>query len=177
MRPILAIHTLFRSMLKTLLTFILLTAASFMLIYNVSDYTLAMREFQSTVQNYQGICFVEHGPAQTPAICWRPYFLLSDPSNLANYDNFYPYETYHQQSLSSEEVNTIASLPYITMSTPRYMTAGVSPTFYRTDKQGISASIGDAFFSTSARVVLEVTLEKLDYSPRWICLLYTSRCV
>ena len=108
-----------RSPLKTLLTFVLLAAAAFMLVYSASDFALTQREYKRAVETYRGFVSIEKGAAKDSAWAWRPYFLLSDPSNPSNYDNFYEYDTFHQNSISSADMETIINLPYITSGRPQ----------------------------------------------------------
>lgn len=100
------------------------------------------------------VLFVEYGI--TDSVETRvSFFLLSDPSNISNSDNQYMYEKYHHQSLSREDIDKIASLPYITSVSRRYLTAGVSPEYLRLDTDY-------DYFNYSARAVIEATLERVD---------------
>jgi hypothetical protein len=57
----LSLKTLFRTAAKTLVTFALLAAVTFMLAYNLLDFTLTKREFDSAVEGYDGVFSVEYG--------------------------------------------------------------------------------------------------------------------
>ena len=159
MRLSLAIKTLFRSPLRTLLTFVLLAAAAFMLVYSASDFALTQREYKRAVATYRGFVSIEKGAAKDSAWPWRPYFLLSDPSNPANYDNFYEYETYHQTSILESDIDTIRNMPYITSVSLRYMTAGLSDDYNRSYKTG--ENIIKNYFNTTTRFIFEATFDTL----------------
>ena len=160
MRLSLAIKTLFRSPLRTLLTFILLAAASYMFIYSLIDYALNIREYDKAVHSYRGVFSVESSTVFNPNNPIRPFFLLSDESNKANYDGYFKYEDYHQLSIKQEQIDQIMSFPYVTSINKRYLTAGVSLDYYRIYKQNTDFYKG--FFTYSARCVFEATLDKID---------------
>jgi hypothetical protein len=57
----LSLKTLFRTAGKTAATFALLAAVTFMLAYNLIDYTLTKREFDSVIESYDGVLSVDYG--------------------------------------------------------------------------------------------------------------------
>jgi hypothetical protein len=142
-----------------------------MLVYSASDFALTQREYKRAVETYRGFISIEKGAAKDSAWAWRPYFLLSDPSNPANYDNYYEYDTFHQNSILSSELDTIMKLQYITSVDHRYMTAGISDDYYRNYK--IGEDFYKNYFNTPARFVIEATLDSisekanLDYMARY----------
>ncbi|MDR2605654.1 MAG: hypothetical protein LBC38_00025, partial [Oscillospiraceae bacterium] len=160
MKLSLALKTLFRTPLKTLVTFALLLAVTFMFVYNLTEYTLTKREFDRAVSTYRGVFSVENGAPEYstfPLISRSEvneevsgYFLLSDPENKANYDDYFPYERFHQQDLPQTDIDAILELPYVTGSTMRYMTAGVSDA-YRTFNR-------PNYYDPALRIVFEATL-------------------
>ncbi len=169
MRLSLALKTLFRSPLRTLLTFVLLAAAAFMLVYSAAEYALTLREYKRAVSTYRGIVSIEKGAAKDTAKPWKPYFLMSDPSNPANFDNFYDYDKYHQDSISKSDINLILKLPFITSTSLRYMSAGITDNYYR--KYKIGDDMYKNYFNTTARLVIEATFNSLYIDPAYAVLI------
>ena len=158
MRLSLAIKTLFRSPLRTLLTFVLLAAAAFMLVYSASDFALTQREYNRAVSNYHGLCSVEYGvpvPPKTRVDLDDNRFLLSESRSPAKSKELYLYEDYHQKGLTKTEVDYISSLPYISSVSKRYMTGGVSEDYHRLDNN-------ELFYNHANRFVYEATYIKTD---------------
>ena len=61
MRTTLALQSLLRTPLKTLLTFLLLASTSYMLFYNAAEFAVTSREFERAAGFYQGVGMVEAG--------------------------------------------------------------------------------------------------------------------
>ena len=160
MRPSLSIKTLFRSPLKTLLTFVLLAAASFMLVYTASDFALTNREYTNSVGTYRGLFTVEYDIGSQDGKV--PNFLLSDNSNNVQY-KYTNYEDKHQKSISKLDIESILSLPYVTSVSTRYMTSGISKDYWR--KYVLNADFRKDFFNVSARFVIEATFEGIEDVP------------
>ena len=59
MKPKYSLKTLYRSPVKTILTFILLAAVTFALFSQVMEYTIASREMQKAAERYEGIATAE----------------------------------------------------------------------------------------------------------------------
>ncbi|NLO48991.1 MAG: ABC transporter permease, partial [Clostridiales bacterium] len=169
MRLMLTIKIMLRSPLKTLLTFALLIAASFMLVYSAADYALTAREYRRAYGRYRGIGSVEYGPGESIFGPFYPYFLLTDPRSpvsperIKDYDKpinekwleeKYHYERFHQKSISASVMDEMASLPYVTSMGRRYMTAGVSEDYYRMENY-------EEHFNYPGRFVFEATLNEL----------------
>lgn len=161
MRTKLAIKTLFRAPLKTLLSFLLLFAASFMMVYNLADYAMTGREFARSVEQYQGVVAVEREREIRAYQQSYPFFLLSDPTNEANYDNNYRYERFHMPSLTEDEIEAIEAMPQVSHVSRRYMTAGISTEHLRTDVQHGEDSL-DRFYNYNGRFVIEATFESVE---------------
>jgi hypothetical protein len=89
----LAIKTVLRSPLKTLLTFILLTAASFMLVYSAADYAMTAREYRRAYGRYRGIGSVEYGPVEYQYENLFPYFHLTDPRSPVSPERMQDYDS------------------------------------------------------------------------------------
>ena len=158
--PALWMKTLLRSPVKMGLTVILIAAASFLFLYNLLDYAITKRQYENTYAQYQG--YINVDLAETPKEFFPtapPYFYLSDAEGNPAYTGAYPYEDYHQRSLTDAEIEGIASLPYISAVSRRVMGAGVAeyerlPTNF--------AGVTSTFFIPQDRLVLEATMDMAD---------------
>ena len=130
MRPLLSIKMLFRSPIKTLVTFLLLTAISFALFARVLDYAATSREFEQAVQNYRGVGVIEVAPPVYTDI-GTPRYLMGTWYNPDNTDG--TWEDTRYAALTAEQMAAMADLPYVTATSTRYLTAGISPEFKRID--------------------------------------------
>ena len=54
-------QSLIRSPLKTLITLLLLAAAAFLFLYNLSEYSISDREYREARNKYEGVLTVEEG--------------------------------------------------------------------------------------------------------------------
>ena len=134
------LKTLYRSPLRSVLTLLLLAAAAFLFLYNLSEYSVADREYLEARDQYEGVLTVEE--AAVPEMGGGfDLFLFSDETGrngsygLQLSEN-YPvlvYENFHQQSLGEELIGTLAALPYVSRVERRYLTAGVSQDYTRLD--------------------------------------------
>lgn len=68
MRPGLSLKTLFRAPFKTLVTFLLIAAASFAVFYRVADYTVTQREMSRAISCYRGVAALDNGVPNTALI-------------------------------------------------------------------------------------------------------------
>jgi hypothetical protein len=143
MRPSLSLKTLFWAPIKTLLTFILLGVVTFAFFSQTAEYAVTAREFAAAAGEYAGVGTAEVAlPEESdPANPWN--LTLSDTV------------THLYQMLTGEQIGDISALPYITSVDRRYMTAGVSDTYYRLDEI--------YFYNFTARFVIEGTLINVDY--------------
>ena len=155
----LSIHlkSLYRSPLKTILTLVLLTAAAFLFLYNLSEYSIADREYQEARDNYEGVLTVEERPVPEKENAQEDYFLLTDPTNPGRTFGELDAADWHQQSLSEETIQKLSTLPHISKMERRYMTAGVSPEFYRLDTD-------QHLYNFAARCVLIATVSEIKES-------------
>ena len=161
MRPSLSIKTLFRTPFKTLLTFFLLAAVSFALFSRVGEYSITSREIKNAAKEYCGVGTAEISAAQE-SYPGNPVYINADPRILQDYSeeerNFY-LDYFKYKQLSQEQIHSILELPYITSSSTRYMTAGVSDKYYRLDE-------GMDYYYYSARFIIEGTLSQVDYDVK-----------
>ena len=122
MRPSLSFKTLLRTPLKTLLTFLLLAAASFALFSRVAEYSMISREMDRAAEHYYGVAVID---AQAPD--------LSGISMMINYltvaegrsETVMP-DFISRQSFSPEQISAFSDIPQVTFTDKRYMTAGIS---------------------------------------------------
>ena len=152
------IRSLTRSPLKTCLTLLLLAAAAFLFLYNLSEYSISDQEYREARDQYEGVLTVEVAglPENTTLF---DFFLLTDETGRtasygeAAFDNLsLTYEDNHQQSLGAELMEKLAALPHISRVEKRYLTAGVSPEYCRLDTD-------EHYFPYAARCVLEATVK------------------
>ena len=147
--------SLLRSPLKTVLTLLLLSAAAFLLLYNLSEYAATDRQYREAREHYEGVLTVEEAPVPEQVDARYNFFLLTDPTNPGRTFDRFSYEEYHHQSLSEETVSMLSSLPYISRVERRYMTAGVSDEYLRLDTD-------TNLFPYNARLIVEGTLERME---------------
>lgn len=156
MRPKLALKTLLRSPARTVLIFILLAAVTFALFSQVMEYSITSREMKKAVSLYNGVTAVESSPAPEEAKDMStPLIMFSDervnaevlPEHWRNI-----YENLSYDHLTQEQTDKIDSLPYVTYTDTRYMTAGYSDTYYRVDD-------GIEFYEYTNQCVVEGTVE------------------
>lgn len=157
-KPLLSIKTLYRSPIKTFLTFLLLTVVTFALFSQTAEYAVTAREFNNAAKHYIGVGSVEIAPTEKPNP-GSPTYINSDPRIAQLYpeeqkENYLDKLRY--QPLTLEKIGAISALPYITSTDIRYMTAGISDTYYRLDD-------GSYFYNYSARCVIEGTLTEVQY--------------
>lgn len=115
MRKIIALKQLLRTPLKTVLTFLLLSAASFALFSRVTDYTVTIREIKNAESFYSGVAALDNTV---------PYLMMSaevgDGTTIG-----YTYEQEDKPWPSQEQIQEFSSLPGVTLADQRYMTAGL----------------------------------------------------
>ncbi len=152
LRPIQSIKTLYRSPVKTLLTFILLSVVTFAFFSQTAEYAVTSREFNSATRQYCGIGAAEISPP-VDSHPESPNYIFADPRMSQSYSEADKefYSTLPYTPLTQEQISAISALPYITSTDTRYMTAGVSDTFFRLDEED--------FYNYSLRCVIEGTLE------------------
>ena len=108
MRKSTALKTLLRSPAKTLLTFLLIAAASFALFSRVTDYAVTTRESAKAESFYYGVAALDNS---TPPI-----------------DYYYPEP---KPWPSDAQIEEFSSLPGVTLADTRYMTDGLIEDYKR----------------------------------------------
>lgn len=152
MKALLSIKMLLRSPLRTLLTLLLLAAVSFGLLSRVSEYAVLHREMGRAMSYYRGVVALDTGVPNTTELS-----KISQVRDKFNWGNTVIYNT-RPPALTKEQISSIASLPQVTSSDIRYMTAGISDRYERIGK---FAMYSEEYYYT-ARFVMEATFEKYD---------------
>ena len=158
MIPNFLLKSLYRSPLKTILTLLLLTAAAFLFLYNLSEYAVSDREYREAKDKYEGVLTVEEQAVPDPHTVLDFFVLTDDTGRLNNYGVEYyddynlTYENCHQQSLGESLIVKLSALPHISRVEKRYLTAGVSPNYVRLDTDKHMTPF-------SARAVLSATVK------------------
>ena len=159
MKPLLLLKTIFRTPLKSLLTFILLSLVMFSLITRVAEYSIIEREIKNAAKGYQGIGTVEISEAKESFPRTHSY-IKTDPrlkeESIDKLQQFHFYTTSYEP-LTREQIASVLELPYITAYDTRYMTAGISDKYYRLDE-------GIDYYNYTARHIIEATLSDVDYN-------------
>ena len=145
------LRSLYRSPLKTGLTLLLLAAAAFLFLYNLSEYSVSHREYREARDRYEGVLTVEESEVAELVDARYNFFLLTDETNPGRTWDRFSYEEYHHESLSPDTAEALSALPYISRTERRYMTAGVSGEYMRLDTD-------PNFFAYNSRLILEATL-------------------
>ena len=149
------LRSLYRSPLKTGLTLLLLAAAAFLFLYNLSEYAVSDREYREARDRYEGVLTVEDSAPPERKNALFDYFLLTDPTNPAETYGYTEYADVHHESLHPETLEEMEGLPHVSRVERRYMTAGVSPDYVRLETDL-------SFFPYYARCVLAGTVTKIQ---------------
>ncbi len=167
MRKMLSWKMVLRARLKTALTLLLITASTFLFLYNLLEYTMTNRQYQEAMAQYWGNLTLDRPTMadgeSTPDMLdeYQGKIFLSDKANPAYLDKL-PYEEYHKQGITGADIEEIMALPYVDDISARYMTAGVSDKFTRIDTHSVGQDMRFDFNEHSARMVIEATVEKHD---------------
>ena len=188
MRPLLSLKTLLRSPVSTILTFLLLAAASFALFSRVTDYAVTSREAARAASYYRGVAALDTGVPNTSGrltSVLNPDFAraLGDGLTTDIFDTSGPmgdqysrmwnadtaHETAPPPALTGEQIKEVTSLPQVTSADARVMTAGVSDKYTRVNLDLDGGYIEPYTYNT--RYVIEGTLSKIDElyqgTPYW----------
>ena len=145
-----ALKTLLRTPFKTIITFALLAAVSFGLFSRAGEYAVTSRELNRLAARHRGIGAAELKPAPLglsyrfdealmtdykripdslktlPVTTWNHSISAEDAES--NYRKFL--EKYLYQPLTNDDIKMLSSLPHVSRTSTRYMTAGVSEDGY-----------------------------------------------
>ncbi len=122
MRRSLALKTMIRSPLKTLLTFFLIAAASFALFSRVTDYAVTMRETSNAESLYHGVAALDNTLPET-------FYMLDDSTGVGFVPDPKPWP-------KDGKMEEFFSLPGVTLADERYMTAGMVGDYQRVVDDG-----------------------------------------
>ena len=121
MRKSLALKSLLRSPLKTLLTFLLIAAASFALFSRVTDYAVTTRETENAKSLYHAVASLDN---EVPDV-WIETKAVQSADGWAMTGYGIDYEMEDKPWPSKGELEEFSSLPGVTLADTRYMTAGL----------------------------------------------------
>lgn len=117
MRKSLALKTLLRSPVKTLLTFLLIASASFAFFSRVTDYAITSREVTNAKSFYHGVAALDNSVPFMDLSVGGGYGIGYKPKNK-------PWP-------GDEQIGKFTSLPGVTLADTRYMTAGMVEDYKR----------------------------------------------
>ena len=145
-------QTLLRSPVKTALTVLLLAVACFLLLDNLSGYAMQTEAVRQAEAAVEGVLTVEKEAVRLPQDGVQSWFLLTDPTNPAgNYTKSRTNENIHHRALTAADLDALKALPYIDAVDRRYMTAGLSAEYPRSDNP-------TAWYGFMDRLVIEATV-------------------
>ena len=133
------LKSLARSPLRSVLSLLLLVAAAFMFLYNLSEYSAAERQYREARDKYEGVLTVEEQPVPDNSSAFDLFLLTDETGRTPSYGEQMPnemdvlYEEHHQRSLGEDVIETLSALPHVSRVEKRYLTAGVSPDYVRLD--------------------------------------------
>jgi hypothetical protein len=153
MRLSLSFKTLSRAFAKSALILLLLTASTFALFSRVIEFSVTARDFGLVKKSIKGVIMMESEPAVFTDLS-TPEYLTGTWYNPDSPDG--TWEDTRYAALTAEELETAASLPYVSRVSTRYMTAGVSDSFRRTDE-----TMG--LYDYTDRYVIQGSLWMYDY--------------
>ena len=93
------VQSLIRSPLKTALTLLLLAAAAFLFLYNLSEYSVAEREYREARDKYEGVLTVEKQPVPDNSTVFDLFLLTDETGRTPSYgETFIRDESHHSGS-------------------------------------------------------------------------------
>lgn len=122
MRKSMALKTMIRSPLKTLLTFLLIVAASFSLFSRVTDYAVTMRETKRAESFYHGVAALDNTLPET-------VYKIDESRSMSFSPDSKPWP-------KDGKMEEFLSLPGVTLADMRYMTAGLIGDYQRMTDNG-----------------------------------------
>lgn len=154
MSSIINIKSLYRSPVRTILTYILIVAVTFTLFSQVLEHAVTVREIDKAAEQYDGIVVID--TSEGMSISNSFWYATTDPRIGA--DEFASKLASRYTQITAEKIDEISTLPYITSTDTRYMTAGVSEEYTRLDD-------GKSFYNYTAQCLVEGTI--MSVSDRW----------
>ena len=128
MKSSLWIKTLFRSPVRTVVTWVLLLAAAFQFTLSLTDYLSTRKGLEEAKERMKGALSLEHAPGLGASGIPSHFnlFLLTDPTAPGTRMPNYPTENYHPQNITETELRSLSAIPGVDGTEIRTMTAGVS---------------------------------------------------
>ncbi len=128
MKSSLWIKTLFRSPVRTIVTWVLLLAAAFQFTLSLTDYLSTRKGLEEAKERMKGALSLEHAPGLNVSGIPSHFnlFLLTDPTAPGTGMPNYPTENYHPQNITETELRSLSAIPGVDGTEIRSMTAGVS---------------------------------------------------
>lgn len=120
MRTSIAMKSLLRSPVKTLLTFLLIASASFALFSRVTDYAVTTREAENARSLYHAVAWLNN---EVPDLTFTTKIVQAANGGMDGYGTTYEMED--KPWLTEEQWREFASLPGVNMAEIRYRTAGL----------------------------------------------------
>ena len=158
MKSSLWIKTLFRSPVRTIVTWVLLLAAAFQFTLSLTDYLSTRKGLEEAKARMKGALSLEHAPGLNPNSPGNSshfnLFLMTDPTAAGTGMPIFPAENYHPQNITSDELEVLAAIPGVDGIEVRTMTAGVSD-YLRPDVEFHE-------YCYEARLVLEATISAVE---------------
>ena len=158
MKSSLWIKTLFRSPVRTIVTWVLLLAAAFQFTLSLTDYLSTRKGLEEAKERMKGALSLEHAPGLNPNSPGNSshfnLFLMTDPTAAGTGMPIFPAENYHPQNITSDELEVLAAIPGVDGIEVRTMTAGVSD-YLRPDVEFHE-------YCYEARLVLEATIAAVE---------------
>ena len=130
MKPSLWLKTLFRSPVRTIVTWVLLLAAAFQFTLSLTDYLSTRKGLHEAKERMKGTLSIEHAPGLDPNAPGNSshfnLFLMTDTTASGTGMPIFPPENFHPQNITNAELETLTALPGVAGAEIRTMTAGVS---------------------------------------------------
>ncbi|MCL2019551.1 MAG: hypothetical protein FWG70_07310 [Oscillospiraceae bacterium] len=163
MRFSLLLKTLLRTPVKTIVTFLLIAAASFALFSRMTDYAITSRELKQTERHYSGVAALDNGVLDT-----IHYKNSNMPATVNMKNPFSPaYKFLNDYSspnpLTYEQIEAFSSLSEFVLEDVRYMTGGIISDYRRLSPR--ISETHDWGYDYTARFVIEATYS--DYNDEY----------
>ncbi|MBR5701266.1 MAG: hypothetical protein IKX47_02270 [Oscillospiraceae bacterium] len=161
MKSSLWIKTLFRSPVRTIVTWVLLLAAAFQFTLSLTDYLSTRKGLEEAKDRMKGALSLEHAPGLDPNApgmnAGTNVFLLTDPTGPGTGIERFSPDLYHAKTITDTELTELAALPGVAGIEIRTMTAGVSDYLRSTDN--VNEYMSD-YYHYERRLILEASVEK-----------------
>ena len=151
MRPGLSLKTLLRAPFKTLMTFLLIAAASFAVFSRVAETAVTQREMGRATSYYRGVAALDNGVQNTAL--FNTSFM---PNNVRG--NYYEMEMAPPAGLTAGLIGAFSALPGVSAADTRYMSAGIIDGLDRVVRYGQYIVMHDY----TDRFVIEGTISEIS---------------